>query len=90
MGVIAAAGLRRPVVLGASMSGEICLELALRHPEAFRGIVACEASDHIEGRKTPWADHPQVNQADLRARMDRGADGAAIPGRLRHRCLVGL
>ena len=63
MGVIAAAGLRRPVVLGASMSGEICLELALRHPEAFRGIVACEASDHIEGRKTLWADHPQVNQA---------------------------
>ncbi|MFC7473007.1 alpha/beta fold hydrolase [Dankookia sp. GCM10030260] len=63
MGVIAAAGLRRPVVLGASMSGEICLELALRHPEAFRGIVACEASDHVEGRKTPWADHPQVNQA---------------------------
>jgi pimeloyl-ACP methyl ester carboxylesterase len=63
MGVIAAAGLRRPVVLGASMSGEICLELALRHPDAFRGIVACEASDHIQGRKTPWADHPQVNQA---------------------------
>jgi pimeloyl-ACP methyl ester carboxylesterase len=63
MGVVCAAGLRRPVVLGASMSGEICLELALRHPDAFRGIVACEASDHIEGRKTPWADHPQVNQA---------------------------
>ncbi|MFC7542717.1 alpha/beta fold hydrolase [Siccirubricoccus deserti] len=63
MGVIAAAGLRRPVVLGASMSGEICLELALRHPESFRGIVACEASAHIEGRKVAWADHPQVNQA---------------------------
>ncbi|MFZ4406546.1 MAG: alpha/beta fold hydrolase [Paracraurococcus sp.] len=63
MGVIAAAGLRRPVVLGASMSGEICLELALRHPDSFRGIVACEASDHIDGRKTPWADHSQVNQA---------------------------
>jgi pimeloyl-ACP methyl ester carboxylesterase len=63
MGVIAAAGLRRPVVLGASMSGEICLELALRHPDAFRGIVACEASAHIDGRKVAWADHPQVNQA---------------------------
>jgi pimeloyl-ACP methyl ester carboxylesterase len=63
MGVLRAAGLRRPVVLGASMSGEICLELALRHPEAFSGIVACEASDHIQGRKVAWADHPQVNQA---------------------------
>jgi len=60
---VRAAGLRRPVVLGASMSGEICLELALRHPEAFAAIVACEASEHIEGRKVPWADHPQVNQA---------------------------
>lgn len=63
MGVVRAAGLDRPVVLGASMSGEICLELALRHPDAFSGIVACEASDNIQGRKVPWADHPQVNQA---------------------------
>lgn len=63
MGVLRAAGLRRPVLLGASMSGEICLELALRHPEAFAGIIACEASDHIEGRKVAWADHPRVNQA---------------------------
>ncbi|MGH7040985.1 MAG: alpha/beta fold hydrolase, partial [Acetobacteraceae bacterium] len=32
MGFVEAARLERPVVLGASMSGEICLELALRHP----------------------------------------------------------
>ena len=32
MGFIAAAGLRRPIVLGASMSGEICLELAYAIP----------------------------------------------------------
>jgi len=63
MGFIAAAGLQRPIVLGASMSGEICLELALRHPEAFAGIIACEASDKIERRQTHWAAHPQVNQA---------------------------
>lgn len=63
MGFIAAAGLQRPIVLGASMSGEICLELAYRHPEAFAGIVACEASDKIERRQTYWAAHPQVNQA---------------------------
>jgi pimeloyl-ACP methyl ester carboxylesterase len=63
MGFIAAARLDRPIVLGASMSGEICLELALRHPEAFTAIVACEASDKIERRQTHWAAHPQVNQA---------------------------
>jgi pimeloyl-ACP methyl ester carboxylesterase len=63
MGFVAAAKLGRPIVLGASMSGEICLELALRHPEAFAGIIACEASDKIERRQTHWAAHPQVNQA---------------------------
>ena len=63
MGFIAAAGLRDPVALGASMSGEICLELAYRHPEAFSGIVACEACEQVTRRQTYWAAHPRVNQA---------------------------
>ena len=63
MGFVAAMKLDRPVALGASMSGEICLELAYRHPDAFTGIVACEACDKIERRQTAWASHPQVNQA---------------------------
>lgn len=63
MQFIAAAGLKNPIVLGASMSGEICLELALRHPEAFRGIIACEATARIAGRQTPWAWHPEINQS---------------------------
>jgi pimeloyl-ACP methyl ester carboxylesterase len=62
MGFVAAAGLNRPIVLGASMSGEICLELAWRFPDAFRAIVACEACDHVPGRQTPWSWHPAVNQ----------------------------
>ena len=53
----------KPVLLGASMSGEIALEIALRAPERFAGIVACEAADHIAGRRTPFADHPRVNAA---------------------------
>ena len=63
MGFIAAAGLDKPIVLGASMSGEICLELAYRHPEAFTAIIACEASDRIIGRKASFAFDPRVNQA---------------------------
>jgi hypothetical protein len=63
MGFAAAAGLDRPIALGASMSGEICLELAYRHPESFTGIIACEACDRIERRQTAWAAHPQVNQS---------------------------
>ncbi|MBS7792214.1 alpha/beta hydrolase [Roseococcus sp. SDR] len=52
-----------PVLLGASMSGEICLEIALRAPERFAHIIACESSEHIEGRRTPFPDHPRVNAA---------------------------
>jgi pimeloyl-ACP methyl ester carboxylesterase len=63
MGFMAAAGLDRPIALGASMSGEICLELAYRHPEAFSGIIACEACEKINQRQTSWAAHPQVNQS---------------------------
>ena len=63
MGFIAAARLDKPVALGASMSGEICLELAYRHPDAFTGIVACEACEKIERRQTAWAAHPAVNQS---------------------------
>ena len=61
MGFVAAAKLSRPIVLGASMSGEICLELALRHPEAFTAIIACEASENIERRHMAWGSHPAIN-----------------------------
>jgi pimeloyl-ACP methyl ester carboxylesterase len=61
MAFIKAAGLDRPIVLGASMSGEICLELAYRHPDVFTGIIACEASERIERRQTPFSAHPQIN-----------------------------
>ncbi|WP_343893693.1 alpha/beta fold hydrolase [Craurococcus roseus] len=53
----------KPVLLGASMSGEIALEIAFRAPERFAAIVACEAADHIAGRRTPFAHHPRVNAA---------------------------
>ena len=65
MGFIAAAGLQKPVALGASMSGEICLELAYPHPDSFAGIIACEACDKINQRQTIWAAHPHVNQAQF-------------------------
>ncbi|WP_158922437.1 alpha/beta fold hydrolase [Acidisphaera sp. S103] len=63
MGFIAAAGLNKPIALGASMSGEICLELAYRHPDSFGGIVACEACDKINQRQTTWAVDPKVNSS---------------------------
>lgn len=61
MGFVEATKLSRPIVLGASMSGEICLELALRHPESFSAIIACEACDRVEGRFMAWGSHPAIN-----------------------------
>jgi len=103
MGFAAAARLDKPVALGASMSGEICLELAYRHPEAFAGIIACEACDKINQRQTIWAAHPHVNQAQFvpewrpqraaKSGRIRGTDHVALrPGRpagllRRHRLL---
>ena len=63
--IVAAAdalGLERPVVLGCSMGGEICLELALRHPDRFAAVVACQAADRVEGRQVAWAKHARVNE----------------------------
>jgi pimeloyl-ACP methyl ester carboxylesterase len=51
----------KPILLGASMSGEICLELALRAPGRFARILACEACEHIPGRRTLFPLHPAVN-----------------------------
>ena len=58
--VIGALGLQRPVLLGSSMAGQICLEMALRWGERLGGVVACEASERIVGREVPWTRHPHV------------------------------
>jgi pimeloyl-ACP methyl ester carboxylesterase len=79
MGFIAAAGLEKPIALGASMSGEICLELAYRHPDSFAGIIACEACDKINQRQTQWAAHPRVNQALFVPEWIRGLSAPQSP-----------
>jgi pimeloyl-ACP methyl ester carboxylesterase len=61
MNFVAAAGLSRPIVLGASMSGEICLELALRSPDAFAAIIACEACEKVDRRLNDWSVNPAVS-----------------------------
>jgi pimeloyl-ACP methyl ester carboxylesterase len=54
--------LREPVVLGCSMGGQICLELALRQPDYFAATIACQAADHVESRQTPYSRHARVNE----------------------------
>ncbi|PRZ41887.1 pimeloyl-ACP methyl ester carboxylesterase [Antricoccus suffuscus] len=61
--VVEELGLRDPIAIGSSMGGEICLELAISGASVFRGVVACQASSHIDGRMVRWAGHPQVNES---------------------------
>ncbi|WP_199433701.1 alpha/beta fold hydrolase [Qaidamihabitans albus] len=63
LAVAEALALDQPVVCGCSMAGEICLELAWREPGRFSGVIACEAAEHVPGRRVSWARHPLVNQA---------------------------
>jgi len=55
--------LQSPIVSGSSMGGEICLEMAYRAADTLGGVIACEASDHVPGRKVSWAKHPLVNES---------------------------
>jgi pimeloyl-ACP methyl ester carboxylesterase len=63
LAVIEALGLERPILLGASMAGEVCLEMAYRAPDRIGGVIACEASERVTGRTTDWARHPLVNES---------------------------
>lgn len=58
-------GLRRPVVLGCSMAGALCLSLAEEHPDRFAGVIACEAADRVPGRLHHWLRHPRVDSAEF-------------------------
>ncbi|OHZ01937.1 hypothetical protein BC443_02660 [Salinicola sp. MIT1003] len=58
-----ALSLQRPVLSGSSMGGAICLQIAYQAADRFHGVIACEASDYIPGRKIAWAKHSQVNQS---------------------------
>lgn len=62
LAVIDALALDSPILLGASMAGEACLMMAYRVPDRLGGVVACEASDFVPGRVTPWAGDPRVNE----------------------------
>jgi pimeloyl-ACP methyl ester carboxylesterase len=62
MAAVDALELERPVVLGCSMGGQICLELALRHPDRFAAAIACQAADRVQGRQSIYSKHARVNE----------------------------
>ena len=70
LSVCAGLGLDRPVLAGCSMGGRIALQLAARHPQAFSGFVAIEASDF----QPAWYDIDWFHRPDAHG----GEMGAAL------------
>lgn len=57
--------LDKPIFMGCSFGGQVALQLALRHPSRFGGIVAVEASAYSPGFYLDWWHHPHANAAQV-------------------------
>jgi pimeloyl-ACP methyl ester carboxylesterase len=53
--------LDRPVIMGSSMGGNICLHLAVNFEERVRALIAIEACDYSPGWYLSWLHHPHVH-----------------------------
>ena len=57
-----AVGLEKPVVMGCSIGGRICLDLALAHAALFRAIIGLQSAANTPRYYDPvWLTHPEVN-----------------------------
>jgi pimeloyl-ACP methyl ester carboxylesterase len=57
--------LEDPIFMGCSFGGQVTLQLALRHPERFKALIAVEASAHSPGFFLDWWRHPKANAAQV-------------------------
>ena len=66
-------GLDRPVFMGCSVGGLLALDLAHKHPDAFRAVVSVEGALHIGGHMDSLAPlwHPQIGN-QYKARLMEG------------------
>jgi pimeloyl-ACP methyl ester carboxylesterase len=54
-----------PLFIGSSFGGHVALQLALRHPDRFGGVLAVEGADHSPGFYLDWWQHPHANAAQV-------------------------
>jgi pimeloyl-ACP methyl ester carboxylesterase len=54
-----------PIFMGSSFGGNVALQLALRYPERFAGVIPVEAADYSPGFFLDWWQHPQANAAQV-------------------------
>ena len=80
LALAAALELDHPVFMGCSVGGLLALDLANRHPDAFRAVVSVEGALKVEG---DWGGllgfwHPQVSN-ESKARMMEGLTAPSSP-----------
>jgi pimeloyl-ACP methyl ester carboxylesterase len=57
--------LEQPIFMGSSFGGNIALQLALRYPERFAGVIPVEGADYSPGFYLDWWQHPHANAAQV-------------------------
>jgi pimeloyl-ACP methyl ester carboxylesterase len=54
-----------PIFMGSSFGGNVALQLALRHPGRFAGVIPVEAADYSPGFFLDWWKTPHANAAEV-------------------------
>ena len=72
--------LEDPIFMGSSFGGNVALQLALRRPDRFKGVIPVEGADYSPGFFLDWWRHPHANAAQVCASGVVGPDGAAVAG----------
>ena len=57
--------LENPIFMGSSFGGNIALQLALRNPDRFAGVIPVEGADYSPGFYLDWWQHPHANAAQV-------------------------
>ena len=76
-------GLDRPAFMGSSIGGHLAVDLALHYPEAFRAVIALEASAATPGGYQPFWHHPRISN-DFKASVMYGLMSPSSTENLRH------
>jgi len=74
--VMKALELEKPILIGCSIGGRICLHLALEHPERFRAIIGLQAGAHVD----PYYDLNFLNRPDVHGGEMAGAIVSGLVG----------
>ncbi|WP_395106616.1 alpha/beta fold hydrolase [Actinomadura sp. SCN-SB] len=57
--------LEDPIFMGSSFGGNVALQLALRRPDRFAGVLSVEGADYSPGFYLDWWQHPHANAAQV-------------------------